>query len=432
MSHNLLLILAALLLVVLNGFFVAAEFGLVKLRQTRVKAIAKIYGLRGKILLRVHAQLDAYLSACQLGITLASLGLVWLGEPAFANLIEPALQMLGVDTPELVHGISFIVAFFTISYLHIVLGELAPKSMAIRQPERIGVWTSVPLFAFYWMMYPAIWVLNSSSNFVLRAFGLSDAKSHDSYYSADELKLILRSSRATDNLTRDEWNILAHTLDFSDLEVGDLMRPFNEVIALSASNTFQQNLAIIAQNRYSRYPYLDAQGEIEGVIHLKNLFLASYSDESPPDLSEFVHPIQNVLPSMPAMELFRRFRTGAPHFATVGYKGQPPIGFITLDNMLGALVGEIRDEFRQSQNDWSKLDDGTLIGKGSLPIFTLERALGIEIEDNNVESVGGLVLWKLGDLPKEGDRISFDRFDVVVKKMNGPRIVLLRIHPTKS
>lgn len=434
MESNFLLILLAFFLVLLNGFFVAAEFGLVKLRQTRVKAIAKTHGWRGQILAKVHHQLDAYLSACQLGITLASLGLGWVGEPAFARLLEPLLYQIGVTSDEIVHGISFVVAFFTISYLHIVLGELAPKSVAIRQAETVGLWTAAPLYAFYWIMYPAIWLLNTSSNWILHKAGLSTGHASDAHYSSEELKLILRSSRASEELTKDEWNILAHTLDFSDLEVADLMRPFNEAISLSARNSFEENLEIISQHRYSRYPFVEQDGKVKGVIHLKSLFLAKFEEDELQDLSRFVHPAPFVSPDLPAIELFRRFREGkASHFAIVGRKGQEPQGFITLDNMLGALVGEIRDEFRQSQNDWTKLDDGTLIGKGSLPIFTLERALGIEIKnDDEVDSVGGLVLSKLGDIPKEGDSISFEQFDIVVKKMNGPRIILVRIHPKQK
>ena len=429
MAGHLSLILVALFLVALNGFFVAAEFGLVKLRQTRVKAISRIYGIRGRVLVKVHSQLDTYLSACQLGITLASLGLGWVGEPAFAALLHPFLDMLGIDTPRLVEGISIFVAFFTISFLHIVVGELAPKSLAIRQPEKVGVWTALPLYGFYWLMYPAIWVLNASANRILRLAGLDGTPGHDAHYSAEELKLILRSSRASENFNQEEWNILAHALDFSNLEVADLMRPFKEVVTLSAGNTLEQNLDLIAQHRFSRYPYVDKAGEVKGIIHLKNLFLALHKQESLEDLGEYATAVQHVLPDLSAMELFRRFRNGAPHFAVVGYKGQPPLGFITLDNMLSALVGEIRDEFRQSRNDWMVLDDGTLVGKGSLPIFTLERALGVELDNDEVDSVGGLVISKLGDLPEEGDKIEFDQFDIVVKKMIGPRIVLLRVFP---
>jgi CBS domain containing-hemolysin-like protein len=436
--NNLLLVVLAFFLVALNGFFVAAEFGLVKLRQTRIRAIAKTQGLRGRMLARVHGKLDAYLSACQLGITLASLGLGWVGEPAFARLLQPVFAMTGVTSAEIIHGVSFFFAFFLISFLHIVVGELAPKTMAIRYPERVGLWTATPLYGFYWLMYPIIWVLNGSANGVLRLAGLSAQGGHDAHYSADELKLILRSSRSSSKFSADEWNVLAQTLDFGELEVSDLMRPIHEIAALERGRTLEENLATVYRTRYSRYPYFAENGiDVLGVIHLKDMFLAEQSGKKITDLAPFLRPVSQVSPRMPAVDLMRRFRTGAPHFAVVGKKGHKPMGFLTLDNLLGALVGEIRDEFRQSDNDWTRLDDGTLMGKGSLPIFTLERALGIDVENEEMdleeaESVGGLVMEKLGDIPHEGQKIPFSQFDVVVKKMNGPRIVLLRVYPRRD
>lgn len=429
MSNSFLLVVVALLLVVLNGFFVASEFGLVKLRQSRVKAIAKTDGWRGRILAKVHQDLDAYLSACQLGITLASLGLGWVGEPAFADLLRPLLTATGIVSEELLHGLAFALAFFIISYLHIVVGELAPKSMAIRITEKVALWTAPGLYAFYWVMYPAIWVLNHSSNWLLRKVNLDIQAGHDSHYSAEELKLILRSSRANADFTGDEWRVLAQALDFRDLEVADLMRPFHEAVPLSAADDIETNLERIVQHRFSRYPYLAEDGHATGVIHLKDIFIALRKNPELNTLEKLLRPVVVVSPSLSATELFRRFRTGAPHFAVVAYNDGHPIGFITLDNLLGALVGEIRDEFRQTHNEWSKLDDGSLIGKGSLPIFTLERALGIDIDESGVDSVGGLILQQLGDLPEEGQRIAFPLFDAVVKKMNGPRIVLVRIIP---
>ncbi len=181
MSHF-FLILLALFLVVLNGFFVAAEFGLVKLRQTRVRSIAKTGGVRGKLLGTVHSNLESYLSACKLGITLASLGLGWVGEPAFARLLEPMLSSMGVTSPELIRGIAFFVAFFLISFLHIVIGELAPKSMAIRRPEVVSLWTAPALYLFYWSMYPVIWVLNFSANTVLSWAGLDAHNGNENHY----------------------------------------------------------------------------------------------------------------------------------------------------------------------------------------------------------------------------------------------------------
>lgn len=432
--NNLSAIVIALLLVALNGFFVGAEFGLVKLRQTRIRAIAKTHGWRGRILEKVHGKLDAYLSACQLGITLASLGLGWVGEPAFANILEPLFVRVGITTPELIHSVAFAFAFSVISFLHIVVGELAPKSLAIRNPEKVGLISAVPLYGFYWLMYPAIWLLNSSANLVLRVMGLGQGHGHDVHYSADELKHILRSS-SSERFTRDEWNILAKTLDFSELEVSDLMRPIHEITALHSGMTLQQNLACMSQKRFSRYPYFDNNGvDVLGVIHLKDLFLAQQSGIEIDDLRKFLRPIQYISPHMSALALFRQFRMGAGHFAIIGQKGQKPQGFISLDNLLSAMVGEIRDEFRQNSNDWTRLDDGTLIGKGSLPIFSLERILGIDIENEELDledevSIGGLIMSKLQDIPIEGQQIEFNQFDVAVKKMNGPSISLVHIYP---
>jgi len=440
--QNLLFVVLALLLVALNGFFVAAEFGIVTLRKTRVRAIAKSGGLRGRILYKVHSQLDAYLSACQLGITLASLGLGWVGEPAFARILEPAFALLGVTNEQLIHGVSFVIAFGVISFLHIVVGELAPKSLAIRTPEAVGLWSALPLYGFYWAMYPAIWLLNASANMVLRVAGLSGTGGHETHYSNEELKMILRTNTSTtgekgekEKFTHDERHILAQSLEFGEHTVVDLMRPINEVSALYASRSLEQNLDTMRRNRFSRYPYFDEEGEeVLGVIHLKDLFLAEQSGKDVTVLSEYLRPVETFSARTPALELFRRFRSGAPHFALVGEKGKRPVGFITLDNLLGAIVGEIRDEFRLNENDWIRQADGTLIGKASLPIVSLERVLGIDIDNeamglDEVESVGGLLMAKLGDIPKQGQRIEFPRFDVVVKKTNGPRILLVKVIP---
>ncbi|MBC3806499.1 HlyC/CorC family transporter [Undibacterium seohonense] len=430
---NILYIVAAIFLVLLNGFFVAAEFGLVKLRATRVRSLAKVGGFRGRLLVAVHQNLDAYLSACQLGITLASLGLGWVGEPAFARILEPILISVGIDSAEWIHRISLFFAFFVISFLHIVVGELAPKSMAIRTPERVSLWTAPALYLFYWTMFPAIWVLNKSANAVLRWLGLDANHGGDAHYSPEELKMILRGSHASKKLTPDEWSIMAQMLDFGDLEISDLMRPINEVVAMYKDASLEDNMATAARNRFSRYPYIDTDGEtVLGMLHLKDLFLAQQSGKSLDDLSKHLRHVEYVPPNTPALELFRRFRKGAPHFAMVGYRDSKPVGFLTLDNLLSALVGQIRDEFRQNDNDWTLLDDGTLIGKGSLPLFTLGIALGIDLDNEEVESIGGLIMQVLGDLPEEGQKIEFPQFDVVVKKMNGPRIILVRVHPKEQ
>ena len=435
---NVFWISLAALLVLVNGFFVAAEFGMVKLRPTRIREIAETKGTRGRILAKVHAKVDAYLSACQLGITLASLGLGWIGEPAFADLLEPVFARLGLLQPEIIQAVAFAVAFSVISFLHIVAGELAPKSLALRNPEAIALWSAIPLYCFYWLMYPAIWTLNTSANLILRLMRLRLSQPHETHYSAEELKLILRTNRSSGRFTRDEWNIMAKTLDFSELEVADLMRPVHEVVALHRSQTLQENMQTVHQYRFSRYPYFDTNKiDVLGIIHLKDLFLAQQEGKTFQNLEGFLRPIKYVPVNTSALHLLRHFRTGASHFTMIGKKGKKPQGFITLDNLLSALVGDIKDEFRQSSNDWIRLDDGAVLCKGSLPIFTLERILGIDIENEELEledevSVGGLIMSKLCDIPAEEQEIEFNQFEVVIKKMDGPRIALVQIFSAES
>lgn len=430
---SLLYLLVAVVLVLFNGFFVAAEFGMVKMRRTRVRAIARKRGLRGRILARVHDNLDAYLSACQLGITLASLGLGWIGEPAVADLVRPVIQAAGVTSENVLHGVAFGIAFFAISYLHIVVGELAPKSIAIRVTESIALWTALPLYGFYWAMYPAIWLLNVSSNLILRLIGLNPARAQEHHYSSEELKMILRSTRSTGRLNRNEWWILAQALDFSELDVADLMRPFHEAATLSVTNTREQNLEIIAGHRFSRYPLLDENGQVLGIVHVKDIFLARQKDQLPQALRKLARPVLMLPPDTPAMELFRRLRRGAaPHFAIIATKSGKPLGFLTLDNLLGALVGEIHDEFRRNDTEWHRSRDGSLKGRGSMPLFSLERALGVDIETEDVDSVGGLIMWKLERLPEPGERVDFGDFSIEVTDMKGPRITGVRVFPAAS
>ena len=268
------MILFAFLLVLLNGFFVAAEFAMVKLRATRVESIAELHGWRGSILRKVHNQLDAYLSACQLGITLASLGLGWVGEPAFAHLLEPLLAAVGVDTPELVKAISFFVAFFVISYLHIVVGELAPKSWAIRKPELLSLWTAVPLYLFYWLMYPAIYLLNASANTILRIAGQGEpGPHHEHHYSREELKLILHSSRGQDPSDQG-MRVLASAVEMGELEVVDWANSREDMVSLDAKAPLKEILAMFRRHKFSRYPVYDAEREeFVGLLHIKDLLL---------------------------------------------------------------------------------------------------------------------------------------------------------------
>lgn len=428
---NILWVLLAFTLVILNAFFVAAEFGMVKLRATRVEAIKESYGLRGKILFNIHQHLDAYLSACQLGITFASLGLGWIGEPAFAYLIEPFLIFVGVKSPQLITLIAFFVAFSFISFLHIVVGELMPKSLAIRQSERISLWTALPLYAFYWLMYPAIWVLNTCSNFLLKLFKLDTVHHGEYFYSTQEIKLLLNVSHLHGELTEEEVDIIEHTLDLADLKVTEVMRFSEEMVTINLSQSINQILDTILEHRYSRYPVYDPdKKDIIGIIHIKDILPILYKNSEVIDIRSIIRPILKVSRRLPALDLLRQFREGKPHFALVYRRKDSVLGFVTLDNLLQVLIGRIKDEFHRTTVDWVLNKDGSITASGKCSIYSLEQALEREIDvEDDIDILTGLFIQRLGYIPKEGECIDFPEFNAEIKRVKASKILKVKIYP---
>ncbi len=431
---DLLFILLAFLLVLLNAFFVAAEFGMVKLRATRLEIIKNNYGMRGRVLFHAHQHLDAYLSTCQLGITFASLGLGWIGEPAFAHLIEPILFFIGINSAQLITIIAFLIAFTLISFLHIVVGELMPKSLAIRQSEQISLWTAIPLSGFYWLMYPAIWLLNGCSNLLLRLFHLDKKHHNESFYSTDEIKLLLNSSHLYGELTKEEMEIIEHTLDLGTLKVTEVMRFSDEMITININSSSEEIMNLIMKNRYSRYPVYDPEKkEILGIIHVKDLLPILYHKNELQNLHSLLRPVLKVSRRMPALELLHKFREGMPHFALV-YSGHNSIlGFVTLDNLLQVLIGRIKDEFHRTNMDWVFNEDGSITASGICSIYSLEQAIDREIDaEDHIDILNGLFLHRLGYVPKVGEHINFPEFSAEIEKIAGSKIIKMRINGKKN
>jgi CBS domain containing-hemolysin-like protein len=425
------LVLFALFLVLLNGFFVAAEFAMVKLRSTKVEAIAEQHGWRGHILRTVHNQLDAYLSACQLGITLASLGLGWVGEPAFAELLTPLLGMLGIESAQLVHGIAFFFAFFIISYLHIVIGELAPKSWAIRKPELLSLWTAAPLYAFYWLMYPAIYLLNASANAILRIAGQGEPGPHHEHsYSRDELKLILHSSRASDPSDQD-MRVLASAVEMGELEVVDWANSREDLIYIDANAKLDELFSLFRRHKFSRYPvYEEATGGFVGVLHIKDLLLQLSLLEMLPskfNVAELMRPIERVSKHMPLSALLEQFRQGGAHFALVEEADGKVVGFLTMEDVLEVLVGDIQDEHHKAERGVLAYQPGKLLVRGDTPLFKIERLLGIDLDHIEAETLAGLVYESLNRVPEEDEVLETEGLRIIVKKMKGPKIVLAKV-----
>jgi CBS domain containing-hemolysin-like protein len=433
---NTLLVALALALVALNGFFVAAEFALVKLRQTQVQELAAARGWRGRILAKVHGRLDAYLSACQLGITLASLGLGWIGEPAFATLLEPLLTMLGITEIETVHTIAFVFAFSIISFLHIVVGELAPKTLALRRPERISLWTATPLYLFYWLMYPFIHVLNISASRLLKSAGLEGKGGHgnDSAYTHGELKTILHLSHASGSASEQGVNtLLRHTLELQELVASDLMRPRREMTVLHHDDSHAEVRRVVQKHRYSRYPVLGDDGEVVGLAHVKDLLLEPPGDDYSQRLQRLLRQIERVPETLAAPELLRRFRQGAPHFALVVDRDGSTEGFVTLEDVLEAILGEIADEHEprragQVERRIVRLADGSLLLRGDTPVYRLERELGTVLAGSaEVDTVGGLLMQQLDRVALRGDSAEFGAYRIAAQRVQGPRIELVKV-----
>jgi CBS domain containing-hemolysin-like protein len=429
-TETLLLALLGVALVFLNGFFVAAEFAIVKLRRTQADELGRTQGLRGRVLRTVRTHLDAYLSACQLGITLASLGLGWIGEPAFARLLEPLLEQFGVSDPQVVHSIAFAVAFAFISFLHIVLGELAPKSIAIRRAEAVSLNTALPLYLFYWVMYPFIYVLNGAANVIVRRLGVELATEGDAVHSVDELRSVLRASHRHGELGSIETQILVHGLELGELTVGDLMRPLSELVWLSADSTIGDVLTEVRSSRFTRYPFRDPDtGRFTGLLHIKDLIAAEERLSDIHDLRPYLRRIPYFDENAALLKVLKAFRTGDPHFGIVTDERGTEIGFVTFEHVIEALFGPVEDEFAKKSPSWQLAGDGSVSGAGSLSLLSLEDAIGRPTPDLGVNSVGGLVQEQLGRLPQPGERIRFREFEVEVLEMAGPRIEQVRVCP---
>ncbi len=333
-------LLLSLLFVLANAFFVASEFAIVKIRPTRLRALAGTGHRRARMALGLTQELDAYLSANQLGITLSSLALGWLGEPAFAGLIEPALVGLGVLAAPTAHTIAIVAAFLVITALHVVVGELAPKSLAIQQTERVALWTALPLRMFYLAMYPLIWLLNSASWAVLRLFRLHRVREIEPLHSPDELRLILQHVELPPSTRR----LIDRMFDYTYHPARHVMRPRDQVCCLDVSRPVADNLRAALDNGFSRYPLVDADDRVLGYIHLKDVMAAIASGRIPDDLRRIARqPL-----FFPADTLLERVRLALQrrrvHLAIITGAHGEFAGIVTLEDLLEDVVGDIDDE----------------------------------------------------------------------------------------
>lgn len=420
-------LLIVLILVFLNGFFVAAEFSLVKVRQSRLTQLAREGNRRANYALKVNKRLDTYLSATQLGITLASLGLGWVGEPAVSELlIEPLMHKMGATDPTLISTVSVAVGFAIITFLHIVMGELAPKSLAIQKSEATSLWLSWPLLMFYRIFLPVIWLLNTAANGALRLIGIEPASEGEAAHSEEEIRILMDQSAKSGVIDKDEMKLVDNIFDFSDMLAREVMLPRTDMDCLYTNLSWEDNMKIVANTKHSRYPVaVEDKDQIIGFVHITDLLLPD--SEKPLRLEEMVRPILNVPESMEISQVLRLMQKKHSQVTLVVDEYGGTAGLLTAEEILEEIVGDLHDEFEDERPDIEKITDDVYSVDGRLLIEEVNELVGSDIEDEEVDSIGGWLFKELEGTPAKGKRKQVDRFLFEVEEASRLRITRVKV-----
>jgi len=415
--------LAAILgLVLLNAFFVATEFAIVKVRSSQLDALEDEGNVRAVFAKHVRGHLDAYLSATQLGITLASLALGWIGEQFLAHMLEPAFLLMNVHSHALVSTISITLAFIGITFLHIVFGELAPKYLAIGNPLSVTLMLARPLGAFYILFKPAIWILNKSSNFFLqKLLRIKPVAGAELAHSEEELRLILDASERSDEVSELGRDLLVNALDLRQRVVRDIMTPRGEVVFLDLELTFEENVERALASRHTRFPL--CRGHLDnavGLIHIKELMPMMRDPQ--PDLLRIKRELIPVPEMMSLEKLLNLFLTRHAHLAVVVDEYGGTVGMVTLENVLEEIVGDIQDEFDSEKAEFRKINENEFSVDGALGLYELRDLAGLELESADVSTIGGYVTHLLGHLPKQGEQVRINDYLVTISQTDGRRV----------
>lgn len=417
----------ALLLVFVNGFFVAAEFALVKVRPTQLDPYVLRGIRRGRVARHMVRHLDAYLSATQLGITLASLALGWIGEPAFAWLLEPVLSRIPGMTPALQGTVTLTTAFLVITILHIVLGELAPKSVAIRRSEATSLWVAIPLYFFYKVSFPAIWLLNHAANGVLRMFGIPPASESEIAHTEEELRGLL-STTHMGRQSELKQELLDNIFELSLRLARQIMVPRSDVVFLSTDRSMEENLALVRGSGHTRFPL--CEGDLDrtiGLVHIKDLL---HAERPLTSLREIAREIAFVPETLSLDRLLKRMRGERVHLAAVLDEYGGVAGIVTMENVIEEIVGPIQDEFDTEKPELVKKGEGIYQVSGAMLVVDLEDELGIEFSERDEDTISGIVLSELGRPPRLGDRVEVGPLALEVLEVDRNRARTLRVTVT--
>lgn len=425
MSTPMTLLLVVVLLAA-NGFFVAAEFALVKSRVFRIQARADEGSRSAWLTLRIMQKLEAYLAACQLGITMASLGLGWIGEPFVAALIGPLLEPLALPDAT-IHQISFLTGFLIFSSLHIVIGEQVPKSFAIRQAETVSLWIAYPLHACYLLVYPLNWLLDRASRGILSLFGVSEA-THADILSASELKGLVATSRAAGSIGNIKGEMLQNLLSFGRQAVSEIMIAWPEVVTLDIDDDSEKNAAIVLESQHSRYPVIRRSDDsVVGILLTKDIFGAMLSGQPSPwkNLRQYLREPLLIPETVGLSRVMEQMRQRRMHMAIIVDEYGQMSGVVTLEDLLEEITGDIRDETDTAEDvhHIRKLAEGRWEADGLAPLSDVERRIGAPLEhEPETNTLSGLFMDSLDRLPVEGDVLEVSGFRLRVLTVGQRRV----------
>ncbi|WP_440008385.1 hemolysin family protein [Halomicrococcus sp. SG-WS-1] len=430
-------LLLAFFLVVMNGIFVAAEFAFVKIRPTQVNALVERGKPGAKLVQDAIENLDDYLAVSQLGITLSSLGLGWIGEPAVAALIEPVLgQVVPAGT---IHLVSFAVGFGFITFLHVVFGELAPKTFAIQEADRIALLVAPLMKFFYYAFMPGIIVFNGTANYFTRLVGVSPASESEETHSEEEIRMILTRSEETGHIDFDEVEMIESVFELGDTVAREIMIPRPDVETVPASMSLQEIQSVAATGTYTRYLVLDEDGEQPvGFVHAKDILRASETERShddAPTARELAREVLVVPETRRIDEILAEFQShGGGQMAVVIDEWGVFEGIVTIEDILEEIVGDIQDEFDTAAQDPSieRREDGTYDVDGGVPVQEVNEQLDAGFESDDVETIGGFVFSLLGRVPEVGDQVEQSGYIFQVDAVEDARIERLVIQRAQS
>ncbi len=421
-------ILITLLFVFLNGFFVAAEFAIVKVRSSQLELKAQA-GSRVAILSkRIVSHLDAYLAATQFGITIASLALGWIGEPVVSKIIKELIGLFGLElAPNILSTISLITAFVIITILHIVLGELAPKSLAIQRSEQTTLAVAYPLHAFYWLCRPFIWMLNGIANFILKLVGLHSV-SEQEVYSSDELRYLVDQAKESGNVDSAEFDIIQNAFDFSERTARQIMVPRTQVVAIDANDYDEKTLEFVIEEGYSRIPcYEDNIDNTIGVVHLKDI-LKKMRINGTVDIRSIIRPVSFTPETKRIGQLLKEFQVKHQQIAMVLNEYGGVEGVITMEDILEELVGEIQDEYDNEIPFVEQTGDNTYSVIATAAISDINDELPHPIDkDKQYDTLAGYLIDKFGRIPNTHDKLEAEDYQFTVVKKNKASIVLVQL-----